>query len=518
MLKLAQCVVMVMLLATAARGGLTAGELLLVTNKNVAGSQELAQHYAAARGVDARRILSLDLPKTEAILPADFDARLAAPVRAYLTSADGKDVRCVVLFMGVPLKVRALETSEALRQEAQRLRAISDALLPPARELADRVDQIAKSLGVAVQQPPPGDNAIRAQQQRIAHASGAIQRWSVGKDVLRLGELKIQMDEAAGSSRRAAIDVLDRLDRPPTTQPATQPAAEAAARATQRRSAAEAAGIFPLLRVIDEQYVLLSGEDSDAAVDSELALVRNERFPRFRWLPNPLSLHAKPTADALPAVMTARIDGPTERVARRLIDDAVAVEKSGLDGVAVFDSRGLPAPAGTPVGGYPWYDQSVRDAAALLKSKSTLKVVTDDREQVLLPKSVDNVAIYCGWYSLQNYVPGCTYVRGAVGFHVASLELTTLQSPLNKEWVQNLLNAGVDGTLGAVSEPYLHAFPKPDEFFPLLLSGRFTLAEVYWKTVPMTSWKLALVGDPLYNPFAAKAAIKLEDTPLKDFK
>ena len=79
----------------------------------------------------------------------------------------------------------------------------------------------------------------------------------------------------------------------------------------------------------------------------------------------------------------------------------------------------------------------------------------------------------------------------------------------------NLLKDGVDATLGAVSEPYLSSFPKPDEFFPLLLTGKSTLAEVYWATCPMTSWKITLIGDPLYRPFALNPQLKPDDlTPI----
>jgi len=142
-----------------------------------------------------------------------------------------------------------------------------------------------------------------------------------------------------------------------------------------------------------------------------------------------------------------------------------------------------------------------------------MQVVTDDKAQVFLPHTVNDVALYCGWYSLQNYIPGCKFNRGAVGFHVASLELTRMRNPSSKEWVPNLLRDGVCATLGAVSEPYLSAFPRPDEFFPILLTGNWTLAETYWMTCPLTSWKIIFIGDPLYRPFAAHPVMSQETLP-----
>jgi hypothetical protein len=104
------------------------------------------------------------------------------------------------------------------------------------------------------------------------------------------------------------------------------------------------AGIFVLHQIVDQQLSWISAEESDASVDSELALVQWPAFPRYRWVMNPLH-YTRPAAPH-PAIMTARVDAPTPQLARRLIDDAIEVEKSGLTGVAVFDSRGLPAKKG----------------------------------------------------------------------------------------------------------------------------------------------------------------------------
>jgi hypothetical protein len=76
-----------------------------------------------------------------------------------------------------------------------------------------------------------------------------------------------------------------------------------------------------------------------------------------------------------------------------------------------------------------------------------------------------------------------------------------------------LIQDGVVGTLGPVAEPYLHAFPPADEFFPLLLSGELSLAEVYWKTTPVTSWMVTCIGDPLYRPYKVNPPLKRDDLP-----
>src|SRR5262249_57076202 len=101
----------------------------------------------------------------------------------------------------------------------------------------------------------------------------------------------------------------------------------------------------------------------------------------------------------------------------------------------------------------------------------------------------------------------------AVGFHVASFELISLHDRNEKGWVRGLLNDGVAATLGPVAEPYLQSFPPADEFFPLLLTGKLTLSEVYWRTTPMVSWMQTCIGDPLYTPFKNNPALKPHDLP-----
>jgi hypothetical protein len=45
------------------------------------------------------------------------------------------------------------------------------------------------------------------------------------------------------------------------------------------------------------------------------------------------------------------------------------------------------------------------------------------------------------------------------------------------------------------------------------MTGRLTLAEVYWRTNPLTSWKMSAIGDPLYIPFKSNPALAVKDLP-----
>lgn len=259
----------------------------------------------------------------------------------------------------------------------------------------------------------------------------------------------------------------------------------------------------------------LSAKESVAAVDSELMLLWWSTYPLARWMVNPLyfPFPEESRRTMPPVMMTARLDGPSPEIALRLINDAVAVERHGLEGKAYIDARGMkfdlkkPGESGT---GYEGYDQSFREAAELLK-QGGLDVTLNDQPELFPAGSCPDCAIYAGWYSLAKYVPACRFTQGAVAWHLASAEAVTLRDPNAKLWCPNLLKDGVAVTLGPVAEPYTIGFPKPAEFFGFLATGKYTVAECYAKTVIFASWMGVLVGDPLYNPFAKHPLIKEED-------
>ncbi len=259
----------------------------------------------------------------------------------------------------------------------------------------------------------------------------------------------------------------------------------------------------------------LRNGESHACVDSELMLLWWPKYDLARWVPNPLYFQASENYRKRnpPAVMTCRLDGPSVEIAKRLIDDAIAVEAKGLSGNVVIDARGIPfKPTGADNTGhgYGGYDESMRETARLLE-KTGMKVTLDDKGEVLPAGSAKGVALYCGWYSHANFVDCCEYVPGAIAWHLASSEAVTLRNKDSKVWCPNLLKKGVCATLGPVAEPYTVGFPKPAEFFGFLATGEYTLVECYGRSVLMCSWMTVLVGDPLYNPFKKNAKLKVAD-------
>ena len=240
-----------------------------------------------------------------------------------------------------------------------------------------------------------------------------------------------------------------------------------------------------------------------ASVDSELALVREEDYPLEGWLPNKYYLgYRGKEIKNMPgkALLVSRLDGPSDEIVRRIIDDSLQVEKQGLKGRGYFDAR-WPDPGNKEVKNGAFYDRAIHRAGRLVEKNGRMSVVVDSQERLFQPGECPDAALYCGWYSYGNYVDAFTWTRGAVGYHIASAECTTLKNKGSKVWCKMMLEKGVAATLGPVAEPYVQAFPIPDVFFGLLLDGQLSLAECYAVSNPFWSWQMVLVGDPLYRPF-----------------
>ncbi|BBO71506.1 hypothetical protein DSCA_54360 [Desulfosarcina alkanivorans] len=241
--------------------------------------------------------------------------------------------------------------------------------------------------------------------------------------------------------------------------------------------------------------------DQWASVDSELAIVRALDAPVGGWVENPfyIGFRKRPASIAREDVlMVSRLDGPTAASVKRIIDDAVLVEKTGLSGTAYFDAR-WPADPSPATSAYRIYDRSIHQAARQVKGR--MPVMVDDADTLFQPGQCPDAALYCGWYSLATYVDAFDWQPGAVGFHIASSECTTLKKENSQVWCKRMIEKGACATIGPVGEPYLQAFPMPEVFFGFLSEGVLSLAECYMVSLPYLSWKMVLIGDPLYRPF-----------------
>lgn len=526
-------------------GLLDARHLLLLFNRNSQPSGELAVYYASCRGIPQYRLIGLDLPLTETLSRHDYDSRVVEPIRTWFGRDNvGGPVACMVTFYDVPIRVgpqavtpemrialgKSLEQRTALSLEIRRLMA-EIALIVQPTPTTGSVPTTTQPVGKAESVLDEYRRAINAALQRASNlidpqdAASAKRRLLVCMErmegvsgiLLRLRPTgqgddfpgQAQLDKLK-SAMREAQDRINALLRAGAVAPEREEA-----RALIRRYS----GMIGLLMHLDEDIQRLKGAETGAALDNELATLWSPPAGLYRWRINPLNVReradsgVRESVDAsewqVPAPMIGRLDGPSPQVVRRMIDDAVSTEKVGLKGHIYIDARGLPA-SDRP-GSYGLCDQNLRELAGLLSVKTRMPVVLDDRPAIFEIGACPDTAVYCGWYRVGRYQPSFRFVRGAVAVHIASNEAKSLRDPQRPYWCKELLADGAAATFGPVDEPYLSAFPFPKDFFGLLMTGKYTLAECYWLTNPYTSWNMMLLGDPLYRPFAVNPQLKVED-------
>ncbi len=511
-------------------------EILLITNKNAPESQSLAKLYCQLRGVPADNIVALDLPDAEEMPFETYETNVIIPLRAYLETHNLRSsVKCLLTFYGVPFRIREKQNSPADQHELAELKDLQTATGNELQTTVENFEKHAEDLSPLFR-PDTGtstaDLLARAQSAILATTAKIPGMATTQQQNDTLNQVKnfiltvggeAELDNRLGAAerndssrppeqRQAWIDLHNQIASARQTEEQLQARRwDATARANLRTLAKQFFGLVGLSRVLDAQVTYLTPTASGAATDNELALLWWDYYPRQRWLANPLNFNF--AGNAPPTLMVMRLDGPDPATVVKMMHTSVDVEKTGLTGTFAIDARGLSPldDKGNP-SAFGQFDETLRRLATIVRTKTKLTLAFDDQDIVFPPHYVKNVACYVGWYSVSHYIPGCDFNPGAIGYHIASYEMVTLHFP-SPEWVRGLLTDGVVATLGPVAEPYLAAFPRPDEFFPLLLTGKLTLAEVYWKTTPMTSWMITFIGDPLYTPYRVNPPMKADDLP-----
>ena len=241
-------------------------------------------------------------------------------------------------------------------------------------------------------------------------------------------------------------------------------------------------------------------DQNAACVDSELAALGLFTRSISGIVPNPnFRSFAHYNENHQPGVLfTGRLDAPTGTMVKRMIDDSLAVEKTGLWGRVYVDSRGM-APNSSPLAvGDEWMAKIASETAPLL-----LPTVLNTKEgQFPADFPMTDAAMYFGWYSEQPAGPftqeSMHFRPGAVACHIHSFSATSLRDP-TRWWVAPLISHGADAVLGNVYEPYLMLTTHLDIFAQRIADG-YTFAESAWMGTPGLSWMNTVVGDPLYRP------------------
>ena len=527
------------------RAALKPSEVGIIAVRASRKSRELAEYYAKARGIPETHICLIDVPPHRTLSRTDWDKRVRPAIRNWIAEQKlGTSLRCFVTVWDVPLKIGKADAQSPPVQArkdyltaerrtrvlrlAKQIREIDSLLAGDKPRKAASLKSDTKLSEIVAEL----NAALTAAKKRLSIE--LVDRVRVDAQV-KLGRILATAGGTAAmirnlSGRKAATEkgksrlaqqlaaLKGRLLGLRTGQSALQNLPESVQRDQQILAVLERnGGLVGSLMWIDARLKMTTKNETYASFDSELSLLYWPAYPLLRWQANVLNYHYDGTYTRWlrSTLMVSRIEAPTFELARKLIDTAIQVEKQGLRGEIYLDARGIRSnPQRPPArGSYAEYDVALRRLATLLKTEGRTDVVLDNRKQLFQPGDCPDAALYCGWYSLAHYIDAFDWKPGSVAYHMASSEAATLRDPKSQVWCKRMLEKGVCATLGPVHEPYLAAFPRPDEFFPLLMSGRYTLVETYYRTKPFNSWVMVLVGDPLYTPFRKNPLFSGESLP-----
>ncbi len=236
---------------------------------------------------------------------------------------------------------------------------------------------------------------------------------------------------------------------------------------------------------------------NEAAVDSELALLRESVTRTDGWSESPLFERATPlgAGDALLGVV--RLDGPTARIAASLPEKAVLAETFGAGGRSFLDTRGLADTAD----GYGSRDVHMRTVRAAWDALG-LPYDHDDALDVVDPSAREDFLHYYGWYagdpSAWSGMP--RFRTGAIAVHLHSFAAHTLRNE-RANWCAPLLAAGATASYGTVFEPYTIGFPYEGVLWDRVARG-WTFGEAAVAASQLLSWQAVFIGDPFYRPYA----------------
>lgn len=235
-----------------------------------------------------------------------------------------------------------------------------------------------------------------------------------------------------------------------------------------------------------------------AAVDSELAALSFHNFPIYQPLPNKYFQADSSFINANHpySIMVGRIDADSLTTCKRMIDDAIEIEKTGLWGMAYLDLAQKGA-------GYKMGDDWITEIESKNWKLGIPTTIDKNQDTYLTNYPMRDVAMYYGWYTggvngpFIN--PDFKLKKGAIAIHLHSFSASDIRNP-GASWVGPLIAKGATATLGNVYEPYLQGTHHFNILHDRLTQG-YTLIESAYMSVPLLSWQNLVIGDPLYQPY-----------------
>ena len=499
--------IVITVISVSAALGLCPSEIAIIVNADQPASVSVGTFYAVSRGVPQSNIIPLRLGRhvVKNISRKDYIERVVVPVREKLEQERFGSVRCLLTTYMMPYKIDAPAVDVDI---ADVIKVLEKVLANNQRVMLDVAAQLDPDFRMAA--PNNVETQLAGVKAVMRKAFLSIKSTPDDQECKKIDDFITVIMPLYGVFITAQMSELEFNKR--FEIPADMLAQAVASRQLVEKAAnenysykqclesgyygdyAKVYGVLDLVESLSQSINKLKGIEVASAFDSELALVKMPAYEWYKWQPNALRADLN---DRL-TLMVSRIDGPGEAVCRNIIRNSIKAERQALSGKVCIDSRYQP---GQGAAGYVEYDNSLKKTAKLFNSAGW-SVLFEETETLIDEYPPITTAVYCGWYSLNNYVDSFDFCDGAVGYHIASLEARDIRDADNGQWVSSMLADGITATLGAIDEPYLAAFPKPDEFFTNLLDGR-CMAEAFALTNPYNSWQIMLIADPLYRPFAA---------------
>lgn len=240
-----------------------------------------------------------------------------------------------------------------------------------------------------------------------------------------------------------------------------------------------------------------------ASVDSELAILSIHDYPLNQPHSNKyFKADTTFSSATLPYYMlVGRIDDKDIKNCKRMIDDAIEVEKTGLLGMCYLDL----ALKGS---GYVLGDNWIQNIEKKSWAEGIPTTIEKTKDTYLTNYPMKDVALYFGWYTTHKngpfLNPNFKLKKGSVAVHLHSFSASNLRNP-NSNWTGPIMAAGAAATVGNVYEPYLDGTHHFDILHDRLLKG-YTLVEAASMSMPLLSWQSVVIGDPLYQPYKNNGA------------
>lgn len=528
-------------------------EIAIVVARGNKKSMELARYYCERRAVPVEHICEVDLPSSEVLDREQWRWAVRPEIQQWIKENDpAAKLRCLVTTWGVPLKIGPAKPDAVAKRYLEHATGERDRRLAQLEQIVDLLNRLggesdAWASAVAgisqessAESPKPKqvqerlEEALQAAQRRIANLPHADRKQpaarlqqlaaAAGGSRVLLQGMNQQLQASAALSegnQQSHAKLKERFD---LIRGRASAFSELKVHLDQRppgylrdslslTALQQTGGLIAAVEWLEEQIETARKNETGAALDSELSLIMwQDGYELLRWQPNYLrpEYENSQLRETFRTLMVSRLDAPTFELAVGLIDTAIAVEEQGgLRGKVYLDARGLAQLDGPrlPPGSYAAYDRSLLRAANKLRQledaegQARFDVTLDTQPSLFQPGQCPEAALYCGWYSLAKYVDAFEWQPGAIAYHTASAEASTLKEIDSEVWCKSLLEDGVCVTFGPVYEPYLIAYPEPHLFLASIVQPATQVSDAFSRTNPFHSWTMVMIGDPLYTPF-----------------